>query len=54
MDQPLFLVSKNRVPLVGLEPTRQATPVPKTGTSTIPSQRLSNFILLKKIEDVNY
>lgn len=28
------------LPLVGLEPTRQKTPVPKTGTSTIPSQRL--------------
>lgn len=43
-----LFVSKNRVPLVGLEPTRQVTPVPKTGTSTIPSQRLILSILYKK------
>ena len=31
------------MPLVGLEPTRRKTPVPKTGTSTIPSQRHKKF-----------
>ena len=40
------------MPLVGLEPTRQKTPVPKTGTSTIPSQRLI-FNINKKLNKVN-
>lgn len=33
------------MPLVGLEPTRRKTPVPKTGTSTIPSQGPSDLKL---------
>lgn len=33
--------------MVGLEPTRRLTPVPKTGTSTIPPQRL--YLLNNKI-----
>ena len=38
------------MPLVGLEPTRRKTPVPKTGTSTIPSQRrVKRLILILKV-----